>query len=79
MGLGYREVMVLLSMLLMMVLIVAGIVWLIVWLIRRTSKPSKAITRSAAERLAELESLRNGGQITAAEYEKQRAAIVASV
>jgi hypothetical protein len=75
MGLGYKEVMVLLSMLLMMVLIVAGIVWLV----GTASKPSKAITRSAAERLAELESLRNGGQITAAEYEKQRAAIVASV
>jgi uncharacterized membrane protein len=75
MGLGYREVMILLGMLLMMVLIVAGIVWLV----GTASKPSKVITRSAAERLAELESLRNGGQITAAEYEKQRAAIVASV
>jgi hypothetical protein len=75
MGLGYREVMLLLGMLLMMVLIVAGIVWLV----GTASKPSKAITRSVAERLAELESLRNGGHITAAEYEKQRAAIVASV
>ena len=75
MGLGYREVMLLLGMLLMMVLIVAGIVWLV----GTASKPSKAIMRSAAERLAELESLRNSGQITTAEYEKQRAAIVASV
>jgi len=75
MGLGYKEVMVLLSMLLMMVLIVAGIVWLV----GTASKPSKVITRSAAERLSELESLRKAGQITAAEYEKQRAAIVASV
>ena len=72
MGIGYRELMLLL---LFMVLMVAGIVWLV----GTASKPSKAITRSAAERLAELESLRNSGQITAAEYEKQRAAIVASV
>jgi len=75
MGLGYREVMLLLGMLLVMVLIVAGIVWSV----GRASKSSRAITRSTAERLAELESLRNTGQITAAEYEKQRAAIVASV
>jgi uncharacterized membrane protein len=79
MGIGYREVMVLLGMLLVMVLTLAGIVWLIVWLIRTTSKPSKAITRSTAERLAELESLKKAEQITAAEYEKQRATIVASV
>jgi uncharacterized membrane protein len=71
MGIGYQEVM----LLLIMVLIVVGIVWSV----GRTSKSSKAITRSAAERLAELESLRKTGQITAAEYEKQRAAIVASV
>ena len=75
MGIGYRELMLLLAMLLLMVLIVAAIVWLA----RAASKPSNSITRSAAERLAELESLRNTGQITAAEYEKQRAAIVASV
>ena len=75
MGLGYREVMLLLGMLLVMVLIVAGIVWSV----GRASKSSRAITRSTAERLAELESLRNTGQITAAEYEKQRATIVASV
>jgi uncharacterized membrane protein len=67
--------MLLLGMLLLMVLIVAGIVWLV----GTASKPSRGITRSAAERRAELESLRKAGQITAAEYEKQRAAIVASV
>jgi hypothetical protein len=75
MVLGYREVMLLLGMLLMMVLIVAGIVWLI----GTASRPSRVIARSTAERLAELESLKKTGQITAAEYEKQRAAIVASV
>ena len=75
MGIGYREVLLLLGMLLIMVLMVAGIVWLI----GTASRPSRAIARSTAERLAELESLKKTGQITAAEYEKQRAAIVASV
>ena len=75
MGIGYRELMVLLGMLAVTVLLVAGIVWLI----GTASKQPKVAVRSAAERLAELESLRKNGQITAAEYEKQRAAIVASV
>jgi hypothetical protein len=75
MGIGYREAMILLGMLLIMVLIVVGIVWSA----GRAGKSARPSTRSAAERLAELESLRNGGQITAAEYEKQRAVIVASV
>ena len=75
MGLGYREVMLLLGMLAVMVLLVAGIVWLI----GTVSKSPKVVVRSTAERLAELESLRKAEQITAAEYEKQRAAIVASV
>jgi hypothetical protein len=79
MGIGYKELMILLGLLGVMVVLVAAIVAGIVWLIGTASKPSKAITRSASERLAELESLRKTEQITAAEYEKQRAAIVASV
>lgn len=75
MGLGYREVMILLVMLAFMVLIVAGIVWLI----GSASKSPKVPLRSASERLAELEALKRAEQITAAEYEKQRAAIVSSV
>jgi hypothetical protein len=69
MGLGYKEVIVLLVMLAAMVLLIAGIVWLV----------GTVSKRSVAERLAELESLRKADRITAAEYEKQRAAIVSSV
>jgi outer membrane lipoprotein-sorting protein len=75
MGIGYRESLILVGMLVFMLLMVAGIVWLI----GTASKPPKEVPRSASERLAELESLRNTEQITAAEYEKQRAAIVSSV
>jgi hypothetical protein len=79
MGIGFRELMVILGVLAVMVLLVAGIVGLIVWLIGTASKPPKVTPRSAAERLAELDSLRKAEQITAAEYEKQRATIVSSI
>ena len=72
---GYREVMLLLGMLAVMVLLIAGIVWLV----GTVSKSPKVTPRSVSERLAELESLRKADRITAAEYEKQRAAIVASI
>jgi hypothetical protein len=75
MAIGYREVMVLLGMLAVMVLLIAGIVWLV----GTASKSPKVPPRSASERLAELESLRKADRISAAEYEKQRAAIVASI
>jgi hypothetical protein len=75
MALGYREVMLLLGMLAVMVLLIAGIVWLV----GTASKSPKVTPRSTSERLAELESLRKADRITAAEYEKQRAAIVASI
>ncbi len=55
-------------------LVVAGIVWLI----NAASRPSRR-ARTVAELLAQLESLRKAEQITAAEYEKQRAAIVSSI
>lgn len=75
MGIGYKELMIVLGMLGVMVLLVAGIVWLI----GTASKPPRVTMRSAAERLDELEALRKADRITAAEYEKQRAAIVSSV
>ena len=75
MGIGFRELMMILGMLAIMVLMLAGIVWLI----GTASRSPKVAPRSVTERLAELESLRKADQITAAEYEKQRAAIVASV
>jgi hypothetical protein len=71
--------MVILIMLAVMVLLVAGIVAGIVWLIGTASKSPKVAPRSVTERLAELESLRKAERITAAEYEKQRAAIVSSI
>ena len=75
MGIGFGEVIFILIMLAAMGLLIAGIVWLI----GTASKPPKVAMRSASERLAELESLRNTERITAAEYEKQRAAIVSNV
>ena len=75
MAIGYREVMLLLGMLAVMVLLIAGIVWLV----GTASKSPKVAPRSVSERLAELESPRKADRITAAEYEKQRAAIVASI
>ena len=75
MAIGFRELIVIMIMLGCMALIIAGIVWLI----GSVSKSSKVPMRSAAERLAELEALRKANQITAAEYERQRSAIVSSV
>ena len=75
MVIGFGEVIFILIMLAAMGLLIAGIVWLI----GTASKSPKVAMRSASERLAELESLRKAERITAAEYEKQRAAIVASI
>ncbi len=71
---GFRELIFIVVIFVFIVPIIVGIVFLI----RAASKPSKP-SRSVAQRLAELESLRNAQQITAAEYDKQRAAIVSSV
>jgi len=71
MGIGVWELMVLVAF----VLFVVGIVSLV----RKAGRPSKASTRTAAERLAELESLKKANQITEAEYERQRATIVSSI
>jgi hypothetical protein len=75
MAIGFRELILLLGMLAVMVLLVGGIVWLI----GTASKPPEVSMRSASERLAELEALRKAERITAAEYEKQRAAIVSGI
>ena len=72
MGIGYRELIVLVVI---MVLLVVGIVGLV----RAASRPPKVNARSAADRLAELEALRRAEQITDAQYERQRAAIVSSI
>ncbi|HZN24770.1 MAG TPA: hypothetical protein VFB75_11120 [Burkholderiales bacterium] len=70
MAIGVRElILIAVVMLAAMGLLIGGIVWLV----------GTVSKRSAAERLAELESLRKADRITAAEYEKQRAAIVSNV
>ena len=76
MGIGYRELLVLLFLMGLMVLVVAGIIWVLIRVFRNSAH---ATTRPAAERLAELESLRKAEQITASEYEKRRAQILASI
>ena len=75
MGIGFRELIVILIMLAVMGLLLAGIVWLV----GTASKPSRSAVRTVAERLAELESLKKAGQITDAEYDRQRAVIISSV
>lgn len=77
MAIGIWEVIALLVMLAVMVLVVVGIVWLLVRIFGKSARGSAV--RPAAERLAELDSLRKAEQITAVEYEKQRAAIVSSI
>jgi uncharacterized membrane protein len=72
MGIGYKEAMILL-------VVLAVIVIVVVVMLRSAGKSSRVSMRSATERLAELESLRKANQITAAEYERQRAAIISSV
>jgi len=60
---------------------VAAIVGGAIWFFGRSARrfATQRGQRSAADRLAELESLRQAGQISADEYEKQRASILSSV
>lgn len=74
---GFWELIAILVMLGVMALVAAGLVWLLVRMFGKSARGSAA--RPVAERLAELESLRKAEQITASEYEKQRAAIVSSI
>lgn len=70
MAIGFWELL-LLTPLLVVLIVVA------VWGLR--SSGGSGGRRSTADRLAELESLRNAGRISADEYEKQRASIISSV
>ena len=74
---GFWEMIAILVMLGVMALFAAGLVWLLVRMFGKSARSSAACP--VAERLAELESLRKAEQITASEYEKQRAAIVSSI
>ncbi len=71
MGIGFRELLLLMVLSSVPFLLIGVVVWLVVRWIRRP--------RPVADRLAELESLRRAGTINTDEYEKQRAAIIASV
>ena len=74
MAIGYRELIVLMS------LFAVGVVLGAVWLFRRLSRrSSQAGQRPASDRLAELEALRRAGEISTEEYERQRASIIALV
>jgi uncharacterized membrane protein len=75
MGIGFRE----LILLLVIFGVLAFVVVLVVKMVGAASKPSKASQRTTADRLAELEALKSANQITTAEYEKQRATIVSGI
>jgi cytochrome c-type biogenesis protein CcmH/NrfG len=77
MGLGFREMLFLLFLLALGALFIACIVWFA----NRSGRNSyvNARPRPTADRLAELESLRQAGQISSEEYEKHRASIISDV
>lgn len=74
MAIGFRELLILLPL---FVLLIAAAIWLIIRLSRGSS--SRGGQRSAAGRLAELDSLRKDGQISPDEYEKQRVTIISHI
>jgi hypothetical protein len=77
MGIGFRELIILMLLFAVTCIAIVGVGWLI---IRRNRGPSSpGSQRPAADRLAELESLRRAGQISTGEYEKQRASIISGV
>jgi uncharacterized membrane protein len=77
MGIGYRELIVLVFLLLVPLIVIGVVIWLATRRSRRSSLPPAP--RAAADRLAELESLRRAGQISTDEYEKQRASVISSI
>jgi hypothetical protein len=77
MGIGYKELLVLLVLLAVPVVLIVGIVWLVRWAGSRSAPHGGP--RRVDDRLAELESLRHSGRISTEEYEKQRASIISSV
>ena len=76
MGIGFRELIVLLFL-----FTVPCIVIVVIWLLKRRNRGSslRGNQRPTAERLAELESLRRAGHISTGEYEAQRASIISGV
>jgi hypothetical protein len=76
MAIGFRELLVLLSMVGTAV-ILGGAIWLVARFTGRSA--AQRSQRPVAARLAELESLRQAGLISTDEYERQRASIISSV
>jgi uncharacterized membrane protein len=80
MGIGFRELLVLVSILLVLLVVAWLFIASIIWFAKRRSRDSAVPEyRSVSARLAEIESLRRAGQISDDEYERQRASIIASV
>lgn len=77
MGIGFRELIVLLVLFAVACIVIGGVVWLGVRGSRASSKPGSQ--RPVADRLAELESLRRASQISADEYDKRRAEIISRI
>ena len=77
MGIGYRELIVLMMLFAVPCIVIVGAIWLVTRRNRGSSSPGNQ--RPAADRLAELESLRRAGHINTGEYEKQRASIISGV
>lgn len=75
MSIGIRELMLL--FLFGVSVIVGGAIWFFGRSVRRST--AQRGQRPVVGRLAELESLRQAGQISTDEYEKQRASIISSV
>jgi cytochrome c-type biogenesis protein CcmH/NrfG len=71
MAIGFRELIVLMMLSAVPLLLIGVVVW---WAVRWAKR-----SRPIADRLSELEALRRAGTINPDEYEKQRAAIIASV
>jgi hypothetical protein len=73
MGIGFKELIVLMVLFAVPCIVIGGAIWLI---IRRNRGGQR---RPVGDRLAELESLRRTGQISTDEYEKQRASIISCI
>jgi Flp pilus assembly protein protease CpaA len=80
MAIGFRELLILLALFAVPCIVIAALIVTAILLMRRSKRsPSSTGQRPAADRLAELDSLRRGGAIDTDEYEKQRALIISSV
>ncbi len=81
MGIGYKELMILMSLFAVPCIVIGAVVWIIVRFVvqssRRSSLPGGP--RVVADRLVELDSLLRAGHITTDEHAKQRASIISGV